>query len=170
MVESVEARIMDNPRIPLDEIHELTDIYRIQRQRIDRLVEQELSGTPIPYLHKEIDVATKLLVANYRIKEAKGMVPPTQEDLMAKVQFKNYSQQTVEVLSNPESRHRIMSLLERVTRYGKDRREMVTSMNEIGPQESKDDKDKSSFDLPLPQSPDRAIIAEPKEDEKGSNC
>jgi hypothetical protein len=158
---------VDSASSQLDEVKELARLFEIQAERINRLVERDRAGDPVPYFSREIEAATKLLIANYRIKEALGLVgPPAQEDAMAKLQFTKYSQRTVEVLSNPESRHRIMSLLERVVRYGKGSPEIVARLEEMKKGMPINGKALPALDLPLPQSEVPAIVVEPGEEEK----
>lgn len=151
----------------LNELEELARLFEIQRARIDRIVARDNEGDPVPNFAKEIDAANKLLISSYRIKEAQGLVgAPAREDTVAKLQFTKYSQQTVEVLSNPESRHRIMGLLERLVRYGKAGPEMAAKIDELKSGAPINGKALPIFDLPMPQSTDAAIVVDPDEGEK----
>lgn len=104
----------------LDELTELAALYRVQRRRIDRLVEIEAeSGRPTAQMAREIQVATQLLIAREQIKidlGLDGVEKRAQED--PRISLAGYTERTQQVLANPESRHRILAIMERLTRLG----------------------------------------------------
>jgi hypothetical protein len=104
----------------LDELTELAALYRVQRRRIDRLVEIEAeSGRPTAQMAREIQVATQLLIAREQIKidlGLDGVEKRAQED--PRIALTGYSERTQQALSNPESRHRIIAIIERMARLG----------------------------------------------------
>lgn len=105
----------------LDELSELRDLYLLQRGRVRRLVEIETeSGRPSAQVAREIQVATQLLVAREQLKidlGLDGVENRAKED--PRISLSGYSEDVVRTLSHPESRHRIMSIMERVTRIGR---------------------------------------------------
>lgn len=104
----------------LDELGELAELYRVQRRRIDRLAEIEAeSGRPAAQMAREIQVATQILIAREQIKidlGLDGVAKRAAED--PRISLVGYSENTQRVLSNPESRHRVMAIMERLTRMG----------------------------------------------------
>jgi hypothetical protein len=97
---------------------ELEGLFLAARDRTDRLLELEaVSGAFGDITTKAMDSASEMLWK--RIQARAKMNVGDEDSLDVNLSIRNYSQRTVEVLSNPESRHRIMSLLERLTRFGK---------------------------------------------------
>lgn len=99
----------------IDELEELQYLYRLQRERIDRFAAAVDSRT----LYRELETAAKLLAAITRVKEMRGIVGiPARAEEDLKLRFERFSESTVEALQNPESRRRVVSLLERLGRFG----------------------------------------------------
>jgi hypothetical protein len=100
---------------------ELEGAFLAQRDRVDRMMELEaLSGAFSDLTTKAIDSMTEILWKRIQAR-AKMNESASGDDLSFNLSIRRYSQQTMEVMSNPESRHRIMSLLERLARFGKSR-------------------------------------------------
>ena len=97
---------------------ELEALYLAQRDRCDRLMELEtICGAFGEMTTKAIDSAAEIL---WKRIQARGKLNEGEyTGVDVNLNIRNYSRETMEVLSNPESRHRILSLVERVTRFGK---------------------------------------------------
>jgi len=118
MIPSVISRNIHERHIKggVDELIELEALFRTQVHRIDRLVGlEEAKGGYIEGLNKELKVATDLLMSRVQVKEKFGLIDG---DLKFREQLdiKGYSEQTAETLSNPESRHRVVGLIEKLAR------------------------------------------------------
>jgi len=99
---------------------ELEASYLVKRDRCDRMLELEaLSGAFSDITTRALDSMDETLWKRIQAQAKLNQGKP--EGIEMSLSIKNYSQETMEVLSNPESRHRIMSLLERMTRFGKAR-------------------------------------------------
>jgi len=97
---------------------ELESIYLAQRDRCDRLMELEsITGMFGDITTNALDSAAEMLWK--RIQARAKMGEGAADSVEVNLSVKNYSENTVKVLSNPESRRRILSLLERLVRYGK---------------------------------------------------
>ena len=66
---------------------------------------------------QEIAIAANILMQRVQAKDKFGLGEGDEFELRLNV--KTYSESTAEVLSKPDSRHRVMSLLERLARLGK---------------------------------------------------
>lgn len=96
---------------------ELEATYLAQRDRADRLMELEaLSGAFSNLTAQALSDMGETLWK--RIQARAKMNEGQSGDLNFNLSIRNYSEKTMKVMSNPESRHRIMSLLERVARFG----------------------------------------------------
>ena len=99
---------------------ELEASYLAQRDRVDRLMELEaLSGAFSDMTTRAFDSMNETLWKRIQARAKMNLGDGDSFDF--NLSIRNYSQRTMEVLSNPESRHRIMSLLERLARFGKSR-------------------------------------------------
>lgn len=101
----------------IKELLELEILYLAQRDRIDRIMEME---SAVGAFHDrggmEIAIAADILMKRVQAKNKFGLGEGDEFELRLNV--RSYSKNTAEVLSRPESRHRVMSLLERMTRLG----------------------------------------------------
>lgn len=107
----------------LDELVELESLYRCVRDRLERLLAlEEESGRYMSQLSRDIQAASELLAKRFEMRERLGMVDGCGRDGAAErareLADAGYSGRTVEVLSNPESRHRVVALVERLARVG----------------------------------------------------
>jgi hypothetical protein len=115
---AISRRIYDRVEGGIKDMLELEAHYLAQRDRCDRLLELEAqSGAFGDITTKAMDSACETLWK--RIQARAKMNEGKTDGVEVSLSIKNYSQQTVEVLSNPESRHRVMSLLDRLVRFGK---------------------------------------------------
>ncbi len=99
----------------IEEVIELEALYLTQRDRIDRLVTLEHSvGAFSDKAGHELAVAADILMKRITAKEKAGLGTKTKDirDL------KGYSQETARVLSRPDSRRRVISIVERLQRMG----------------------------------------------------
>ena len=99
----------------LDELIELQSMYLSQRDRIGWLMKLEQdSGIPLEPVSDEMDKGRKMLVDLAKIRsELQGGHSQVGG---ASLDVQGYSRETVAVLSRPESRRRIVSIVERLTR------------------------------------------------------
>lgn len=107
----------------MEELVELEAMYRTQRHRVDRLVQIELDANGyIEGIKQEISLATDTLMKRVAVKEKLGLIDGDSK-FRDQLDLKGYSDDTVKVLSNPESRHRVVSLVERIKRNEEKKRE-----------------------------------------------
>jgi len=104
---------------PLDELKTLEALVQVQLVRVDRaLAIEHRSGSIGRQAGKEIEGAAKLLGELLRLKTLLGVDvgadgPHIVDD------FEGLSRETAAVLSNPESRHKVLSLVDRLAKRGK---------------------------------------------------
>ena len=112
--------LYDRTETGIRDMIELEGAFLAQRDRVDRMMELEaLSGAFSDLTTRAIDSMTEILWK--RIQARAKMNEGGGDAFDFNLSIRRYSQQTMEVMSNPESRHRIMSLLERLARFGKSR-------------------------------------------------
>ena len=114
----------------IDELVELEALYRTQIHRIDRLVtmEENMNGY-IENLDKGIKVANDLLMARVAVKKEFGLIDGDQK-FREQLDIKGYSEKTVKTLSNPESRHRVVVLVEKLAKLEERKRARRTGASE----------------------------------------
>lgn len=102
----------------IEELVESEALYLSQRARIDRLsdIEYESNGY-LESLNRDYGKALDILRARVDIKEKLGLFDGD-EKFRETLDIKSYSDKTAEVLNKPESRRRIVSLLERISKMG----------------------------------------------------
>lgn len=101
----------------IQDLVELEGLYLAQRDRIDRMMELEAkAGGFHEKMAGEITVAGELLWKRMRGMSKLGL--GQQDEFSMTLSVRGYSEGTAAVLSNPESRHRIMSILQRMVRAG----------------------------------------------------
>lgn len=123
----------------IKDLIELEALYLSQRSRIDRMVSLERRhGIFSKDVGREIVFAGELLMMRVKTKVDLGLDDTSE---MPHLDLRRYSETTVGVLSNPESRHRVLSLLQRMARLGK-----LKSENPQGVEEEE-------IVLPLPVPP-----------------
>lgn len=99
----------------IEEINELEGLYLAQRDRIDRLMDLEhRAGIFSENTAKEISVAGDLLMKRLTARKELGLIGRQAGDLHLHLDVDVYSENTIKVLQDPEKRHRIVSLLERL--------------------------------------------------------
>jgi len=100
----------------IDELVEVEALYLAQRHRIDRLTRMEAEkGGYIDNLNREYAVAHAMLGLRIEMKKTLGLTDGDQK-FREQLDIKGYSEKTQQTLSNPESRHRIVSLVEKLAR------------------------------------------------------
>ena len=98
----------------IEELVELEALYRTSRYRIDRLVQiEDAKNGYIENLHREVNVASELLMKRVAVKEKMGLIDGDAK-FREQLDLAGYSKTTVAVLSKPESRHRVVSLVDRL--------------------------------------------------------
>lgn len=101
----------------IEEINELEGLYLAQRDRCDRLIDLEhRAGIFSEHTAKEIATASDILMKRLKAREVLGLVGRAGGDFHLHLDVDVYSENTINVLRNPEKRHRIVSLLERLGR------------------------------------------------------
>jgi hypothetical protein len=121
MIPSVISRSIYDKKIlgGLDELMETEAMYRTQRHRIDRLVTmEEEKGGYIDSLSREFKVANDLLMSRVAIKEKFGLIDGDVK-FREQLDIKGYSEKTIQTLANAESRHRVVSLVEKLANIEK---------------------------------------------------
>jgi len=120
---------------------ELEALYLAQRDRIDRLMELESEiGAFSDQLSKEMAVANDIAINRHKIAKDLGL---TGSESRLLNDFKGYSERTSAVLRNPESRHRVISIVERIAAHA--RRGLPKEVEPISlplPKVADEDKDK----------------------------
>lgn len=105
----------------LDEVRELERLAQLQLRRVHRLAElEEKNDAPIAALRCELETAGRLVGASLKAKVELGLLSPVRDDAEERLReilsVSSYSDRTVAVLRDPEKRHRIIGLLERLGR------------------------------------------------------
>lgn len=105
-------------RGPLDELKALSALVRVQMVRVDRaLAIEQRNGRIQKDAGREILAASKMLGELARLKVLLGVYPVSNEPAVLS-DFAGLSEETAEVLSRPESRHRVLSIIDRVATRG----------------------------------------------------
>jgi hypothetical protein len=100
----------------IDEIIELEALYMTQRARIDRLVQVEgVKGGYIENIYKEMNSASDLLMKRVAVREKLGQIDGDSK-FREQLDVAGYSKETTAVLAVAESRHRVISIMERIRR------------------------------------------------------
>lgn len=110
----------------IDELVEVEALYIAQRHRIDRLTRLEAEkGGYIDNLNREFAVAHAMLGLRIEMKKTLGLTDGDQK-FREQLDIKGYSEKTQQTLSNPESRHRVVSLVEKLARMEERKRRKET--------------------------------------------
>jgi hypothetical protein len=116
----------------MDRLIELEALYLSQRDRLDYLVEKEMEhGYPFEMTGREFLVAAKFLELHG--KEERAILEAAGIGLAHdKLDIKGYSEETSEVLQKPDSRRRVVSIVERLKRVkgGKEIPELPEALSE----------------------------------------
>jgi hypothetical protein len=116
----------------IEELVELEAMYRTQRHRVDRLVEIETAQNGyIEGIAKEMSLATDTLMKRVAVKEKLGLIDGDSK-FRDQLDIKGYSENTTEVLSNPESRHRVIALIERIKRNEEKKQKEESAAKDVG--------------------------------------
>jgi hypothetical protein len=98
---------------------ELEGLYLAAKDRIDRWMELEAeAGAFSDRCGQEIVNAANIMAKHFEIAQELGLVEGG-DRMKLTLDFKRYSAETAKVLSNPESRHRVISLVERLAQHAK---------------------------------------------------
>lgn len=96
---------------------ELEALYLASRDRVDRWMELESEvGGFSDKCGPELVNASKILMEHFEVAQALGLVE-SGERLKVSLDIRRYSERTAIVLSKPESRHRVVSLIERLVKH-----------------------------------------------------
>lgn len=99
----------------INRMMDLEAVYLVQRDRLDAMLEQEQeTGIFNPQVTREFVAIVGTLLAHLKCEMAALGVPEKEEQMM--VSFERYSKEAAKALSNPESRRRVVSILERIQR------------------------------------------------------
>lgn len=102
----------------IDELAELTRLYQIQSARVgvQVAIEQE-AGSLDRGTRRELELSMRMLTSLAQVKKDLGIAGgPHRKKSLEIRDLKGYSRKTAEVLSRPESRRRVISIVERITR------------------------------------------------------
>lgn len=114
-ITKVVRRRYDKVIASIDKMIELEALYLVQRDRLEWLLEEEQkAGVPYANMSRDFVAATNTLLAHLKCESAVISVP--EEEKIAAVSFDRYSENTAKALANPESRRRVVSILERIQR------------------------------------------------------
>lgn len=96
---------------------ELEALYLASRDRVDRWMELEAEvGGFSDKCGSELVNAAKILGQHFEVAQELGLIE-SGERLKVSLDIRKYSKGTAEVLSKPESRHRVISILERLAKH-----------------------------------------------------
>jgi hypothetical protein len=100
----------------MDRLIELEALYLAQRDRIDSLIEKEKElGYPFEMTDRSMLTAAKLLELHGKLeKDLLDRIGGGPSD--EKLDLKGYSEETARVLQKPDSRRRVVSIIERLKR------------------------------------------------------
>jgi len=99
----------------VDKLIELEALYLVQRDRLEWLLEEERKeGVPYNGMARNFVAATNTLLAHLKCESALLVTDDVDKDVT--VDFDRYSENTAKALANPESRRRVVSLIERIQR------------------------------------------------------
>ena len=126
----------------IDEVHELEALFLAQRDRIDRLIVMEDSvGAFHDKASQEMSVAADILIKRITAKEKIGLLGNSKSKEIK--DLRGYAKKTAEVLSRPDSRRRVISIVERIERGMEDKRklrEAAEAAEDSDPKESSGDE------------------------------
>lgn len=115
----------------IEEINELEGLYLGHRHRLERLLDLEhRAGVFSENTSKEFLACASILMDRLKARKELGLVGRQGGDLHLHLDVGAYSERTVEVLQNPEKRHRVVNLLERLGRL----KELPTDVIDIDPE------------------------------------
>jgi hypothetical protein len=99
----------------VDKMIELEALYLVQRDRLEWLLEEERKEN-VPYqgMARDFLAAANTLLAHLKCEAA--LLVPEEDEKGAIANFDRYSENTAKALANPESRRRVVSLIERIQR------------------------------------------------------
>jgi hypothetical protein len=99
----------------VEELHELEGLYLSARERLDRLIEREHQVNVFSDMTaKEFSTAADLLMKRVTVKEKLGILRGDTAGRGDVRDFDGYSRETAEVLNDPRSRRRVISIVERL--------------------------------------------------------
>lgn len=102
--------LYDRVRTGIDDLVELEAMFLVQKQRIDKMVMLENQSMGIVEdLGDQIEKAAKLILARTKVKKDLGLMG---DSFSMNLSVRGYTDNVVATLSNPESRRRVMSLVE----------------------------------------------------------
>jgi len=111
--------LYDRTKGGIQEMLELEALFLAQRDRVDRAIETENeTGALNEGAGKEITRATDILVERFKVTHALGLTE-SGDNFKYNLDLRGYSQRTADILNNPESRHRVISIVERIAAHAK---------------------------------------------------
>ena len=115
----ISRNIYDRHMKSINELIELEALYRSQRHRIDRLVTiEDAKNGHIEGLGGEYRVAKEILMSMIDVKESL-IKDGSDAKFREQLDVQGYSEETTRALLNPETRHRVVSIVEKFTRLDK---------------------------------------------------
>lgn len=135
----IAKSLYNRTRKGINEIIEYEAMYLTQRDRAEAMVVLEADrGIFARDVGEEIHTATKIL--NYRVKAKKDLGVENVDTTTPQLDMSKYSENTVKALQSPESRHRVMDLIQRMARLSKGK---STKAEEAGSEDQ--------IELPMPE-------------------
>jgi hypothetical protein len=103
----------------IQEMLEMEALFLAQRDRVDRAMETENElGALSEDTGKEIERAASILMDRFNITHKLGLTE-NGDNFRLNLDIRGYSERTAEILNNPESRHRVISIVERIAAHAK---------------------------------------------------
>ena len=101
----------------IEEINELEGLYLGHRHRLERLLDLEhRAGIFSENTGKEVLICASVLMDRLKARKELGLIGRQAGDFHVHLDVDLYTENTIKVLQDPEKRHRIVSLLERLGR------------------------------------------------------
>ncbi len=101
-----------------DELTELTKLYELQKARIETQIARELRvGELDKDTLRELELSVRILASRFQVRKDLGLVGDRAAGkARAILDLRGYSEETARVLSRPDSRRRVVSIVERIKR------------------------------------------------------
>ena len=116
---TLTRKLYEKSESKIKHLMELEGLYGASKDRIDRWMELESEvGAFSDRLGGEIVNAAKILEQHFAVAQDLGLIEGSGGSRLT-LDIRHYSKGTAEVLSNPESRHRVISIVERLAQHAK---------------------------------------------------
>ena len=140
----IAKSLYDRTRESMDEIIEYEALYLAQRDRVEHMMVLEGDrGIFARDVGEEVKIAGGLLKDRVRARKDLGQIGSKTNSDVPQMDMGRYSSNTVKALQSPESRHRVIDLVQRMARLGK----IKTTSTSV----PRDDVHDDQIDLPMPE-------------------